>query len=531
MTISALGAVPSKETTDNLLDEYMGSSAAAGAKVQGDRTPVGNTGRSVIYVSPCANGQPRQSRVTVFVAYGTGYRVWQFAPQQDFGTWDALFLKGLDGFSPASGSAGANGGNPVLMPARSPLATIAHVFAGNVYIGSLSDLPGTPITRDAASDHVYRSITMAPNGQTMAFVDPASGTLYIAPSKGGQAPHKITDRLVKNYPPTWNLDGSEIAYLVDEGAKDGEKSVYSVKASKMDGSAARKIGDTVGIQGGCTSSTNDPAEQLYWSATGPNGNTLILTWAKTNIIYYSLNCDGVGVGQIGSDGNSRDTVQAAIRRVRVSPDGTQLLGITNDQPPALVSFNLSNRVSTTIPTGATPDQVAWSPDGKAIYYSTAANPNQITLKDDAQKDRGMKAFGVWPFQTTQYELTLHRIELGTGVDSQLYKRNNRSIAQIAPSPDGAGLLFLMVQDGSNLVTAFNNNVAAGDLLREAPNALLYWLPLPSGQAQLLAITLDPTWGPLGSALAPTPTGNPKNVQITPNVSQTVAPAGTAGPGD
>src|SRR5262249_32574755 len=154
----------------------------------------------------------------------------------------------------------------------------------------------------------------------------------------------------------------------------------------------------------------------------------------------------------------------------------------------------------------------------------------ITLNDDAQKDRGLKAFGVWPFVTTQYALTLHYIDLTTGVDTQLYSRNNRSIAQIAPSPDGTGVLFVMVQDASNLATAFSNNVAAGDLQREAPNALLYWLPLPSGQAQLVAETLDPVWGPEGSAIAPTATGNPKNIQITPNVSVTAAPAGTAAPG-
>ncbi len=282
---------------------------------------------------------------------------------------------------------------------------------------------------------------------------------------------------------------------------------------------------------GCKGTTTDPAEQLYWTATGPNGNPLLLTWTKTGMIYYSLGCNGVGVGQIASDGSTKDKVAANIRRVHVSPDGTQLLGITNDQTPALVTFNLGNRVQTSIPTSAIPDQAVWSPDGRALYYSTAANPKPIVLYDDAQKDRGMKAFGVWPFQTTQFEVTLHYIDLTTGVDTQIYKRNNRSIAEIAPSPDGAGVIFVMIEDASNLVTAFNNNVAAGDLQREAPNALLYWLPLPSGQAQLLAETLDPTWGPVGSALAPTATGNPKNIQITPNVSQTTAPVGTAGPGD
>src|SRR5581483_808816 len=99
----------------------------------------------------------------------------------------------------------------------------------------------------------------------------------------------------------------EVAYLADDGAKDGDKSVYSVKATKADGSATRKIGDTIGIQGGCKDNvTNDPAEQLYWSATGPNGDTLLLAWAPTNMLYYSLGCNGVGIGQIKADGSNKD---------------------------------------------------------------------------------------------------------------------------------------------------------------------------------------------------------------------------------
>src|SRR5258708_11335450 len=160
---------------------------------------------------------------------------------------------------------------------------LIHIFAGNVYSGTLIDLPGTPVTQDAASDHVYRGIALSPTGRDIAFVDPgAAGTLYVAPAKGGQAPHKIASNLAANDPPTWNPDGSEVAYLVDEGTKDGDKSVYSLEATKTDGSATRKIGDTVRIQVGCNGTTTDPAEQLYWTATRPNGNALLPTATQTS---------------------------------------------------------------------------------------------------------------------------------------------------------------------------------------------------------------------------------------------------------
>jgi hypothetical protein len=46
---------------------------------------------------------------------------------------------------------------------------------------------------------------------------------------------------------------------------------------------------------------------------------------------------------------------------------------------------------------------------------------------------------------------------------------------------------------------------------------MYWMSLPTGQAQLIAETMNPIWGPVGSAPAPTATGNPKDIQITPNM--------------
>src|SRR5262249_20426438 len=72
----------------------------------------------------------------------------------------------------------------------------------------------------------------------------------------------------------------------------------------------------------------------------------------------------------------------------------------------------------------------------------------------------------------------------------------------------SGVLFTFVQGASELVEAFKSNVSPSDLRRQAPSIILYWLPLPDGQAQRLAITTDPTWGPLGSADAPTPTTGP-----------------------
>ncbi|MEP7284178.1 MAG: hypothetical protein ABI947_00255, partial [Chloroflexota bacterium] len=510
MSVTLLGPITDK-TPDDLLDGYKQNPNATGAQFDPTRTSLGSVGRSVGFVAPCADGSVRQSRVTTFVTYGRGFRVWQFAPQSAYSQWADIYAKIIEQFSASAGS--PNSTNPIVLPSRSPLALIAHVFAGNIYVGALTNLPGTPITTDAASDHNYRSVVVSPTGTTVAFIDPDDATLYSASAKGGMPPHKLADKLVPGYPAAFKADGSEVAYVIDSGtkAKDGTHPLYTLMAVEADGSSPRKIGDITATQANCTSNTTDPAEQLYWSAAGTNGNGLLLAWTRSGTLYYSLGCDGIGVGQIGEDGSKQDVTNDKLRRVRVAPDGTQLLGIAGDDTAAkLVRFNLSDRSSSEIPTTATPDQVGWSPDGKVLYYSTATSKKALTLDAADQKDRGLKAFAVWPFQTKLYTTSLHGIDLSTSVDVPLYGQDGRAIVNIAPSPDGAGMLFLVVQDASALVEGFQNNVSASDLRRDAPSVMLYWLPLPPGRAQLIAMTLDPVWGPMESAPAPTPTGNPAN---------------------
>jgi hypothetical protein len=527
MTVAALGTVASGQTPDALLDDY--ARTTPGVQLGKDRIAVGNTGRSTLYVAPCTDGSPRMTRVTAFVAYGRGYRVLQFAPQSAFSQWADTYLKILQRFSPGTAGGSGSSGQAVRQPDQSPRALLAHVFAGNIYVGILAGLPGKPITTDAAGDHAYRDVVVAPDGTRVAFIDPDHAVLLVASVAGDTPPLKLADHLATGYPAAWSPDGSQVAYLVDEGAKDGDRAVYSLMTARADGQGTRKIGDTQGLKTGCTARATDPAESIYRAETGPGGNGLLLVWSQ-GLIYYSLGCDGLGVGRIGEDGANRATVHPTLRRAHLSPDGSELLGIADGdaQTPGLVRVQLRDQRTSSLATTGLPDQVAWSADGKAIYYSTLAAKNTITLNDESLRERGTKLFGVWPYQATVYEVTLRRIDLAANQDVPLAKADGRAIGRIAPGPDGSGVLFTLVQSTANLVEAFENNVSTGDLRRQMPNSLLYWLSLPNGrpladgQPQLLAMTDGPVWGPLGSASAPTPTSGPRQTPGAPAPTATTA---------
>jgi hypothetical protein len=213
--------------------------------------------------------------------------------------------------------------------------------------------------------------------------------------------------------------------------------------------------------------------------------------------------------------------------VQVSPRGDELIGVNGNQgqPAILVRLNLQSKKAEALTTTVPPEQAVWSVDGKAIYYSTATLTDSINLDDAAQRERGMKAFGTWPFKASIYSVTLHRLDLTAQTDLELYKGSGRAIANIAPGPDGSGLLFTFIQGAGDMVEAFKINVSAGDLRRQAPTSLLYWLPFTSSdqsqgsQPQLLAVTSGSVWGPVGSAPAPTPTSSSRQPTFTPGAVQ------------
>lgn len=507
MIVAPLAAANGK-TPDALIDEFVRTQRRV--EIENVRIAIGKTGSSAVFVAPCTDGSPRKHRVTVFVAYGQAYRVLQFTPLTAFSQWDDIFRKILDEFAPAAGGA-PEGGQPILPPAVSPLAAIAHIFGGNVYVGTLVDLPGLPVTSGARPDRAFTAVTISPKGDLVAYIDPYRAILYVAPLSASEPPRAIAANISPIYPPAWNPAGDEIAYLAPQSAEAKTLTAYAIRP---DGQNPREIGATQAFSGPCQGAPPaDPAERLYSAEVGaPGFPKNALYWTKTGRLYFTLVC-GSGIGVIPASGGTGEAIRLDLYGPRLSPDESAFVGMLAEggeikQPLTLLHIKLTDNAATALPisTGAAvPESLAWSADGRALYYGVSTLKQRIRLDDAADAERGTKAFGSWPVESAVYEVVLHRIDLASGVDAELYKASGRGIGRIAPAPDGSGVLFTFIQDSSTVFEAFNNNASPGELLRLMPQSRLYWLPL-DGDAQLVAISVEPVWGPPGSALAPTPTG-------------------------
>lgn len=519
MIAQALGAVGDR-TFEDLLNEY--TRTFIRVDLAPERIAIRRTGMSAHFVAPCTDGTPRQYRVTFFIAYGQAYRLSQFAPQAAFNAWADVFGQIVSEFAPAT-SVNAENGGAIVLPSEAPLALIAHIFGGNVYVGALYDLPGKPITQGATSERSYRSPALSPDGSLVAFIDPNQRTLWLARVSDGAAQQVAADVAV-DYPPAWRADGKLLAYMAQHRGK------FQLRAVQLPDLSLRDLGETLAEPVECARSSADPSDRLYWSETGAEGNAALMAWVDETL-YYSLRC-GIGVAAL-REGKST-VVHAELRRVQLSPDGRMLLGILSAETGTdLVRLNLRSGKLDRLELPKTVEQLAWRPDGNGFFFSTAELKETLTV-DEGNSERAEAIFGIFPLRVAAYQLELWEADLRTGVLTALFSGEGRAIGRIAPSPDGAGVLFSVVPSARRLAEAFTNNVSLGELRREAPAVQLYWRPLPATeqtQAILVAVSSAPLWGKLGSAPPPTPTSSPRRPDerptATPTQTVTLTPSPTA----
>lgn len=506
-------------TADAVIDAY---ATEARATLETTRRDIRTIGRSALAQTRCSDGSIRTIRITGFISGGRGIRITQFANEAQFAVWDPLYLQILDRFSPASSAVNSNG-DPVQRPSTSPLAWIVHQFAGNIYTGTLIDLPGLAATNGGSPGQPAQQASISPTGAQVAVIDARNQLLLIrvgAPSSAVV----VMQNALSAYPPAWSPDGAEVAALVKQG------DAVALLAARFDGQPPRKIADVTLTRVECPLTT-DISELFYQRETGISGNIPLLKWLPSGSLVFSLSCEGIGLARVNAAGGTPLTINPNVRRVMITPDARNywaLLPIENGET-ALISGELGNEAFKPVIAKVQLDQFALSADSRTLYYSELAQKSTTTLDDAAEQERIQASFGVFPLRYTTYTVTLHQLDLGTGQYRVLYTGEGRGIGRILPSPDGSGVLFSLIPTLESMVEAFKANVLAAELRRQVPATRLYWLPNEASIPQLVAITAQASWSVLGAAPAPTPTGGFTAVPTRRILGPTVGPTATPQP--
>ncbi len=495
MTVTALGRIAAGVTPDQLLDEYL--AGAGRSDTPTGRQPVGTAGRSTRYETPC-NGGTRGWRVSAFVQLGSAYRVLQWAPGTEFDQWDIRFENMLSQFSPAGAAAPAEGSaDSAAAAAERPALPLALRFAGDVFLGTLNDVPGRGLTTVPTFDRRY--VSFAPDGLLLSYVDASNSELRTMDTAAGLSPRRVAQKVDARFPAAWSADSARVAYVSSNGVEEGaDGALLAIDAVPALGGDAERLA-TFAFSDDCAASSADPADDVAAAEAAPGDGAAVLVWLPDGRFIVSTRCAG-GLTLLAPATGETQPLDADLLGAAIAPDGVRLAARSEN---GITLLDLASEERSDLPADGTVRALAWTVDGAALLYATETLADQVTLDDPEDQPHAETVFGRWPVEVGVYDLALVRVDVASGAQTLIWRGQGRAIGRIAPAPDGSGVLFSVVPSSLALVETFRAGGDALALRAAQPQPALYWLAEGAPSAVLLAYAGQPAFAPV-TVTAPTP---------------------------
>ncbi len=384
---------------------------------------------------------------------------------------------------------------PVLAQSA-PLPPLAAVEDGQLIVHGAGGDTTVPVE---GYDNIGE-LRWSPDGQRLLFVafDQNHNATLLLTNMFGDVPRTVASPIAIGFPATF-ADASTVLYARDHASApeaSGDWLIDIFRTGLTEGAEPELVG-SFASQIGCGGGSPYPADWQYELESGFVGNPLILAQTPVGIV-HSASCAGEKTALLDTTTGEDQPIGFSLARVSVSPDGTKLVGIeiaqgTADGQPqrTLVTVDLATLTETTVTTAAMPDQVTWSADGSALFYSSREATGKVALTAAEQQ-----AFAQATFIDTgvdRYSATLHRIDLPSGQETTLAQLDAFIIGRLSAAPDGKSLYFSTVANMDGWAKGIaNHTIDLAEMAQQtaAVPVTLYQIDLSGGQPVMLADTLQ-----------------------------------------
>jgi len=346
---------------------------------------------------------------------------------------------------------------------------------------------------DSADRPAFLDLVWSPDGETLAFVQVVGSEKPALVMVNRENTVKATLAADLNWagmPLDFSPEGDRVIYAVNnpEGADGGgadpvRQRIDVYRIEPADDAQPELLGSFT-IAGGWGGGSTFPTEARYYEETGFLGNRPVLSLTPFGLA-HSINCLGEGVAVLNPETGEDAVLDEAIRRAQVSPDRRRVLGIRDGE---LVVLDLETVERTAIPSSDEPDQVAWGAAGSGfVFYSTRVEqPEPLDLAADEAE--ALAATGLLPADAPlpRYGVSIHRVDLDTGDDLEVYAHDAWAVGRMIAAPDGRALLFSQIPNLDVWATA----LADGTLAPADAAASFAWLPVRFYRLDLEQISID-----------------------------------------
>lgn len=222
-----------------------------------------------------------------------------------------------------------------------------------------------------------------------------------------------------------------------------------------------RIDSTVAVIGGCGGGSPLPTDWQYWNESGFGGRHHTLAQTPFGIV-YTLDCAGGRTALLNLETNRITELGQNFGNVNLSADQAYLVGTVFDSrtpeiPKKLAIVDLQTTEFRLIETEATPDQVVWSADGDAIFYTVyEVLPESIPMTEAEQETMSLYfGAGDGPFQGFPlHQVQIRRYDLLANADEVIYiaPEDVASIGRLFAVDEGT-LIFSQIPNLQNWIAA------------------------------------------------------------------------------
>lgn len=399
---------------------------------------------------------------------------------------------------------------------------LASVTEDNIWLYGFTDDP-QQMTDDTFQE--FSSLVWSPDGSHLAFIamdENLQSSLWLSDSLNSD-PVQLADELVTGLPISFTLDNAQVLYGSENPDEAFLVDVYSMGLSP---NALPELLGQFTFQTGCGGGSPFPHNQMYQQETGYDGNVLVMTLTPFGLV-HSIDCSGTGIGILNLETGEDILLDPSLRRVAVSSDRMQLLGISED---ILTLVDLATQTITSITTDSIPDQVAWGAlDTGDIFFSTRQETGDFIglTADELHNFWLAQGYEEAVEQLPISEVTIHQLNLETDTDTALYTQEAYAIGRMIITPDNNILLFSQIPGLGDWARdiAEDSSDLANTAATAAVQTELFRLSLASDDLKLVGSDMEQVAlnGPayirqhgIEPVISVTPAAGSVNTQITVN---------------